>query len=359
MKNQTTFLKKMLSTLVGLGISAFSFVSCEEETATNKNLQVEGIYIVNEGNFLESNGSITLLNPETGDKIDNYFNRQNGRFPGDVVQDLAFAGDKGFIVVNNSKRVEVVDKDNFSELDVIPQLSYPRQFMQVNNNYGYLTNGSSADSTNGHVFKIDLDNHTIADTIEVGRGPESMMMAGSRVYVANSGGFIAGNTVSIIDPANDQVVKTITVGDMPTDMVEDKNGDIWVMCKGLTSFLPEGPTNASLVKIDGESHSTTSFDLGKSASHGLYLLSVSPNKNHVYFVGKDGIYRMSIDATKLPGEPVIGRAPYGLDINPENGRIYCLEPGNGTKGYAFRYDSEHQLIDSVQVGYSPNAVVFE
>ena len=359
MKYKNTILKKTMLIFFSIGALALSFTSCEEDGNNKNTPDVEGIYIVNEGIFGSGNGSITLLDPETGEKIDNYFKYQNNRFPGDVVQDLAFSGQKGFIVANNSKKVEVVDADDFTSENVIPDLSYPRQMLAISQDYAYLTNGSSADQSIGHVLKIDLNHYTIADSIEVGKGPESLIQVNNAVYVSNSGGHSADNTVSVIDTETDQVVETISVGDIPTDLVKDQNDDVWVFCKGLGTWQDNGPTNSSLVKIDSDTYQTTSFDLGKISSFGNYLLDVSPNKDQLYFVGVNGVYQMAVDAEQIPEEPVIGKIPYGLGVNPENGNIFCLTSAYQTKGFAFRYDQQHQLIDSVQVGYSPNAIVFE
>ena len=68
---------------------------------------------------------------------------------------------------------------------------------------------------------------------------------------------------------------------------------------------------------------------------------------------------MNINDSSAPGQPVIDKLPYGLDVNPANGDIYCLTTAAQSKGKAYRYDENHNLLDSVQVGYSPNAVVFE
>ena len=355
MNDTVSYLKRNTLTLLLIGIMSFTFTSCEEEGNGDETPDIDGIYIVNEGMFGHNNGSITLLDPESGEKFDNYFKSINDRSPGDVVQDLAFSDDRGFIVVNNSQKVLIVSKDEFTTLDVIPELTYPRQLMVLNNDFAYLTNGSGQ----GHVLKIDLNSNTIGDSIEVGIGPESMARVNDLVYVTNAGGYSTDNTVSVIDTRSDEVVETIEVGDVPTDIAKDKNNNLWVFCKGLADYHTGGPTNSSLVRIDTEDHQTTSFDLGKVGSYGNYLLAVSPNKDQLYFVGSTGIYQMGIDDEQVPGEPVIERLPYGLDVNPENGNIYCLISRYQSKGFAFRYDNTHSLIDSVQVGYGPNAIVFE
>src|SRR6056297_3295490 len=189
MKTKNVKSKITKSLIAGLiAILPLSFISCEEDENDDQ-INIEGIYVVNEGNFGSNNGSITLINPDEKETIQNYFSKNNNWSLGDVVQDLSFYEDKGFIVVNNSQKVEVVDKETFESLGVIEGLSYPRQFLGINDNKGYLTNGSSATGENGNVLVIDVSEYLVIDTIEAGKGPESMVKYENNVYVTNSGGY--------------------------------------------------------------------------------------------------------------------------------------------------------------------------
>ena len=356
-----TFSKLRTTLLLSfIGMLPFTFTSCEDNGGEEDEIQVEGIYIVNEGQFNNNNGSITLFEQDSGKVINNYFEKKNnGRTPGDIVQDLAFSDTRGYVVVNNSKKMEIVDKNTFEAVDVMNSLSYPRQFLPVDRNKGYLTNGSSADSSRGHVLVIDLNEHVITDSIEVGRGPESMIKVDNQVFVTNSGGFKRDNTVSVIDVTSDEVTETVEVDYIPTDLVKDKNNDVWVFCKGLNAYQTGGPTPSKLVKIGSDDYQTKNYELGEIPSYGNYLLAIGPEEETLYFVGETGVYEMNISDSQIPSNPVIDKVPYGLGVNPENGNIYCLTTNMQTKGYAYRFTPEYQLKDSIQVGYNPNAVVFE
>lgn len=359
MRNNTSSTFRMLA-LLTLGVLSLTFSSCQDDQDDNEQIKVDGIYIVNEGQFGNNNGSITLMDPETGDVIHNYFaDNNNGRSPGDVVQDLSFSRDMAYIVSNNSKTLAVIDKESFEQKDEVPAINYPRQFMVVNQDKGYLTNGSSADSSRGHILIIDLNDHSIADSIEVGRGPESMVKADNKVFVTNSGGWKIDNTVTVIDISSDEVIQTVEVGDIPTDMVVDKNNNVWVFCKGLSQWSSGGPTDSKLMKINADNFNTSMINTGKTSTGGYYPLAIGPNREMLYFVGKSGIYKMNISDSEAPNEPIIDRIAYGLDVNPENGTIYCLTTDFQTKGFVYRYDQEYSLKDSIQVGYNPNAVVFK
>jgi len=358
MKTKNVRRKITKSLIVGLiATLPLSFISCEENDNDDQ-INIEGIYVVNEGNYDSNDGSITLINPDEQATVQNYFSSNNDWSLGDVVQDLSFYEDKGFIVVNNSQKVEIVKKETFESIGVIEGLSYPRQFLGINDNKGYLTNGSSATGGNGNVLVIDMAEYTVIDTIEVGKGPESMIKHENNVYVTNSGGYSADKTVSVINTDNDEVTKTIDIKDIPTDIVKDANDNLWVFCKGLGSWQEGGPTNSYLIKINTSDNSTTEYDIGKVTSYGSYLLATGPDNESIYYTGADGIYKMEINANSIPETPFIETIPYGLDVNPENGNIYCMVSGESS-GYAVRYDNESNLIDSTKVGINPNAAVFE
>ena len=355
-----TFAKLGTTLLLALiGLLPLTFTSCEDDETNEDEIQVEGIYIVNEGQFRANNGSITLMEPDSNKIYPNYFEDINTRTPGDVVQDLSFSQDNGFIVVNNTQKIEIVDKESFETVNVIKPLSYPRQFLPIDQDKGYVTNGSSVDSSRAHILVIDLNQYIITDSIEVGRGPESMAKVNNKVFVTNSGGHKTDNTVNVIDASSNEVIETVEVGDIPTDIVKDKNDDVWVICKGRAGYQTGGPTPSKLVKISSGDYTTTRYDIDKISSFGNYLLDIDSNKETLYFAGEKGIYEMNISDSEAPTEPVIDRIPYGLNVNPENDNIYCLTTGGESKGYVYRYDQEYQIIDSAQVGYNPNAVVFD
>ena len=248
-----------------------SFTGCEENK--DDEIQLEGIYIVNEGQFNNNNGSISLLDPETNAVSQNYFQQQNSRSLGDIVQDLSFYKDRGFIVVNNSKKIEIVDKQSFETIGVIGNLSYPRQFEAISDSKGYLTNGTSANGENGHVLVTDLENYTVIDSIEVGKGPESLIKLDNKVFVTNAGGYSVGNTISVINTSTDKVVETIEVANVPSDIVKDKNNNIWVYCKGDLNWDTYNYENAKIIKINADNYETQDFSIGTLTSFGNYNLS--------------------------------------------------------------------------------------
>jgi len=322
---------------------------------------LHGVFITNEGGFMNNNGSISYYDIDSGKVTNNLFQIINGYGPGDIVQSFGVAGNKGFIVVNNSQKVEVVDMESFESLGTITGVDYPRYFIGIDNDKGYLSNGKSA----GKVYVIDLVTLKLTDSIDVGNGPENIVKSGNYVFVANSGGWTNDSTVSVIDVTTDQVIETIHVGDNPTDMVVDKNGDIWVLCKGKVVYDQNwnitDETDSKLVKINGSNRSVEeTFVVGQTGDFfNPNRLAISHDGQNIFFGEASGIYRMNIADSNVPTSVFIAKQYYGLDIDPDNGTIYCLKAnGFDANGMVYMYNSNGILTDSLEVGIAPNGATF-
>jgi YVTN family beta-propeller protein len=336
-------------------------MSCSEEENKPKDTGfLHGLYIVNEGNFMSNNGSISYYNPDSARLVNTLFQTVNQRILGDVVQSFGVADDKGFIVVNNSQKVEVVDMETFVSIGTITGTDYPRYFLKISKSKGYLTNGAFA----GHVIVIDLNTLSVVKTIAVGYGPENLVRWNDKVFVANSGGWTHDNKISVIDVDADVVTDSIQVGDNPIDLAADKNGNIWVLCKGNVVYdqgwniIDETDSQIHVINSDDLSI-LKSFSIGQTGDFfNPVRLACSHDGNVIYYLEADGIYKMDIGDTNPPGSPFIARSFYGLDVDQNNGTIYGLSANNfTTDGYLFRYTTSGILIDSLKVGIGPNSVV--
>lgn len=341
-------------------ILQFSY-SCSKEKQVNGDTGfAHGVFIVNEGAYNSNNGSISHYDKKSSMVSPHIFATVNGRSPGDVVQSFAVIGDMGFIVVNNSQKVEVVDLESFDSLGTILGVDYPRYILGVSDNKAYLSDGN----LEGYVWVIDLSSLMITDRISVGQGPETLLKSGDHVFVANSGGWDRDNTVSVIDIQTDEVSNSIKVGMGPTDLVRDVNGDIWVFCNGFFSFdqkwnliVEDFPR---LIRIDGTSFSITA-DHEIITTGGFFSpnrLAVSMDGNSLYFLELGGIYKMNIADSEPPLSPFIPGSYYGIDVDPANGDIYALPVIFNANGNASVYSNDGNLIHSFEVGIGPNAAVF-
>lgn len=352
--------------LTGFILIPVLFISCQKENIDNQLTAglLHGAFISNEGLYGAGNGSVTYFNSDSDKVTSNLYYQANGHQAGDVVQSFCVFGNKGFLAVNNSGKLEVLDMNTFKTLGVVAA-TYPRYFLPVDSTKGYLTNGIY-----GGVYVVDLKNYKITNTIAVGAEPENLIRVGNYVYVAN-GNYGNDNTVSVIDISTDKVVKTITVDDGTVNFVADANNNVWVLCEGKVVY------DASWTKIINETDSklvcltnnqiSKSFVIGHTGDgFNPVSIAISQDKKTVYFAEKDGIYQMPVSSTTVPSKPFISTSttsysfePGTVGVNPANGDIYVLQVTSYVaNGKAYVFNKSGVLKTSFDTGIIPNGVTF-
>jgi YVTN family beta-propeller protein len=342
-----------------------SFLSCEKsDTKTKPEGYSQGVYIVNEGSFQASNGSISYFDPSRNLIVNGIFEAANNRTAGDVVQSIAVVNDStAYIVVNGSGKVEIVRVKDFKAIAPPIPVFYPRYFLQVSESKGYLTGGSMQ----GWIYIINLAEKTVADSMEVGYGPENMVMLNDQVFVVNSGGWGVDSTVSVINSNTDEVTRQIRVGKVPLDLALDANNKLWVYCKGYALYNWDPPydliseTDALLQKVDGETGNILwQQAVGKAGDYTATppKMAVSKAGTKLYYLRPDGVYAISTGQPELSSTPLIAGSFYGIEVNPDDDNIYVFESSFSGNGSLKIYDPKGNPVAQGTVGIAPNGAVF-
>src|SRR5215207_7008422 len=108
-----TFIRKFV-VLAALA-AVFALQSCSDDPQPLAPGQA-GFYIVNEGLFGHSTTSISYYDRASNTVTNDVFAITNGRILGDQSQSMTVIGDKGYIVVQNSKKIEVINANDFSSI---------------------------------------------------------------------------------------------------------------------------------------------------------------------------------------------------------------------------------------------------
>ncbi len=353
------------SYLIAFLTAATLFTSCDEEIdepTIPVVINTTGVFVMNEGTFGSGNSSISFLNVITNQMSNNVFESINGFPLGDVGQSMTIHRGIGYLVVNNSQKIEVVNATDFTSIATITGFQSPRHMVGVGSK-GYV-----CDWFANAVVIVDLNSNTITGSIPVGNGPEKAVVAGTKLFVVNVGGFGSDSTVSVIDLNTDQVINTITVGVNPNSIVLDPIGKLWILCGGSTGPDYVGgtadDTKGSLWKIN-----SFNYDVEKQLNMGQFdhPVKLQLNKNTsdlFYLLGNDGytgkIIRTNIVQPQVSTIPYINRSFYGLGIDVNSGIIYgAYVPGFSQNGYVLRYNTSAVLIDSLETGIAPNGFTFQ
>ena len=77
------------------------------------------VVVLNEGNFMFGNGSVSVIDNSIEQVSNEAFKQANGYPLGDVPQSLMVHDSLGYIIVNNSGKIEVVDWADFKSVKTI------------------------------------------------------------------------------------------------------------------------------------------------------------------------------------------------------------------------------------------------
>ena len=330
------------------------FVSCDNNDAVPRGKYATGVFVVNEGNFNEADGSIDFLS-STNERSAGIYGSENDVTTSGVFQSLYFNQDRAYLIDQVGNRVTVVKAETFKHIEFWENdMSTPR-YITVANNKAYISNWGPFDQNfdlpNSFVLVIDLESGETLKKITTDKGSEGIISFGGNVYVANS----YSNTIQVINTDSDEVDSSFEVAFAPTSFAEDKNGKFWV----LSSHWLEG-AHLSLVDLAMEQVFKSFPVAGSSKS-----LNINGAGDKVYYLstpfGSDAsVYMVDIDATEAPSEPVLSAANlYGLGVDPSNGELY-LANHNGFQGNGsiVRTNSAGEEQESYSAGRAPNGFVF-
>lgn len=341
----------------------FTFTSCEKDdpeppiTTLIPPSYTNGVFITNEGPFGSGSGTVSFYSRSNATVSNDIFDAVNLYPLGNIVQSMEIFNGKGYIVVNNAGKVEVVDATSFSSKGVITGLTSPRYFLGINNDKGYVSEWGAA-GVAGAIKVIDLNTKMVTSTIATGKGAEQMVMTGNNVYVACGGGYDNDSVVTVINATTNAIVKSINVGANPSGLKVDANGNVWVLCSGKSDVSYNYITNTGkLVRIDA---SADTVDLILPFALKPSNMVINGAKTVLYYSSGGKIYAHSSSASTLSSTVVINRGFYSLGIDPTNDYFYGSDAGDYTSnGKVLRYNATGVVVDSFTVGVIPGNFCFQ
>ncbi len=336
------------------------FFSCEKDDKKEGPPSTEGysngVFIVNEGLFNSGTGTVSFVKRGSTDVQQKIYQKANNEIPiGNIVQSMNIIDEKAFILVNNSDKVEIVDRADFIKVKTLENIPYPAYIVQADGNKAYIS------SWDNKLLILSLDNLEIAGEINTGKGPTKMLKVNNKIWVLNQGGFGVDSTISVIDISADQLAHTIPVYPRPTGIQEDKNGNIWVMCSG-RGVWQGGDSEGHLICIDPNDYAILKdFGFPVSTKHPEKLITNSEG-DILYYNYPDGIYKFEVSSGNLETEAFIPHTGifYGLACDKSENVIYSSDPLDYVQnGLVFRFNANSgEIINSFNAGVIPGEFCF-
>ena len=295
-------------------------------------------------------------NNKNNEVIQDIFGKSNNRSLGDVAESMTITGSLGYVVMNNSNKIEVVSLKDFKSLKTISGLHSPRFLTVIDSNKAYVTNMQN------FISIINLKTNTVTKTIQTTSWTENLVQYDKYMLVTSIGILNKPSSqrkaqILVIDITTDLIIDSIQSGKEPIGIVIDKKQKAWVLCSGGYDYF-EAP---SLLRINPELRIVEKVFTFPDPRDIPSRLCINPAGDTIYYL-KGGVYQMPVASAVLPDKPVInpdGRLFYGLNIHPTTGRIYVSDAKDYVQnGTAYQYSVSGTLIKQYSTGRIPGSFCF-
>jgi YVTN family beta-propeller protein len=356
-------MKKIKFSFLAVALIALA-VSCKKNDAsTVLPLVTNGVYVLNQGNYGHNNTTFTYYDFATAIATTDYYKDVNQSSLGDGGSDFIVYGGKIYIVMNSSGNVTVANAHTAKLIDTVSFIigginKQPENIVAYGNNV-------FVSSTDGTVAVIDTATLAITKEIIVGTNPAQMVVAGSNLYVSNTGAiaaftsYIYDSTLSVINLSTLTETTKIKVGMNPGALVTDNAGNVYVACAG--DYTPANPALLAKVSIATNSVVFTADTAVYSMRYYNNLLYVTPA------YGSTAASLRALNTTDFSAvhpsfitDGTVITAAYGLDIDPSNGDVYvddARDYKSSGEVYCFDQTGKKKLSFTVAPGISPCKVV--
>jgi YVTN family beta-propeller protein len=351
---------KSYKTIIAGLVLLSSCVKDKPQPASNTAGASGSTYIVCEGNFGNGNGTLYSYDRLKDTAYGDIYKQVNNQSLGDVFQSMVRIGDRFFLCINNSDKIVVLNAADKKQVGTI-SIHKPRYILPISDTKAYVSA-----LYDDKVYIINPQTLQVTGEIPLpARNPEGMCLYNNEAIVCTWD--TLSNSIYTIDIASDKVIKTIKVGgSAPQSALLDKQQMLWVL-----SGNKEKKRTAAITRVDpstGAILTTFQFSADVDALKPVF----NKTKDTLYFIEVDykgktannGIYRMPIDATILPAEPLIAAKQYqyfwALGIEPATGHLLVGDPkGFIQKGSVLVYRQDGTLRKTLAVGLGPGFFYFD
>lgn len=323
----------------------FALTACdssESDKPLPKGDYENGYFISNEGNFGSPNASVTFVSEDLNFTENAIYKTVNGQNLGDVLQSIAFDDDYAYLILNNSNKIEVVNRYTFKSIHTITEdVGLPR-FALVENGKLYVTNSDTQSVNIYNTTDFGLDN-----SIEIGAAVEQLEEDNGFLYVQNAA-FGSGNSISVIDLNDNSIVKTITTGDGLNSIALDDDVLYALHSSGITKintnsneiiadiYYEEGLENTSKIQVSDEA---------------------------IYFIAGANIYKYDKNVATLANTPLVNTnvndaswfIGYGFSVIDDK-LFYTDVKGFSENSEVLVYDTAGNLLKTLSAGIGASGV---
>ncbi|MDZ7737850.1 MAG: YncE family protein [Bacteroidales bacterium] len=261
-----------------------------------------GLFIVNEGNFMYNNASLSYYDTESRKVYNDIFFNTNGLPLGDVASSMTIKDGLAWIVLNNSGKINIMNTSSFEYTGKVTGLTSPRHIHFISDSKAYVS-----DLYAQAITIVDPRSKEISGYIDVsnnaspyGQHPTEQMVSYGRYVFVSCWSY--DNKILVIDSNTDKLIDSIEVLIQPRSMVIDRFSKIWVLSDGGYEGSPYGYEAPGLIKIDAELRTVEQvwrFETGDNPAS----LALNGGSDTLFYINRH-VYRMPVHETQAAARTV-------------------------------------------------------
>jgi hypothetical protein len=331
-----------------------------------------GVYVLNAGNFLDNNGTVSWLSRDSKTAQNDLFMIQNKRPLTGLVQGYAEVGGTGLILVDNSSagldKVELVTANTLRSLGTLraPDIENPRQAVRISDTKAYISCYGATGSTDyfispGYIAVVNLTTNSVTKKIALPKGAEDITVVGTEAFVGTAD-YSGSKTISVINTQTDLLTQSINVPVEVNRLELDANNKLWgISGSNVLRLDPATKTIEATLRVGPAGSPKRPGNLTPTADRRAFYFTYSFYDAADNYKLKGELYRFNItDATIATATPVVARVFSGLGFDAKSGTLYAgVTPSFKQAGYVLRYQPTGQVIDSVKVDVAPSGFWFK
>ena len=305
--------------------------------------------IICEGNYMWNNARFDVYGIDSQRYYANVFETVNKMPLGDVLQSGYYSGNYIWLVVNNSGKILALDRKTMKIVKTRGGLKSPRyilpfgRFVLVsdlqNNAVSVLDSGSLKTIYEFKVLTGNLPSYRSGWT-------EQIAVWNNEIVTACYDGYLM-----FISPQKMSSTKIVADTGCQNLVVDSKNR-LWALSSvgGLASLVAYNSDRTESKRFN--------FPLGST----VHRLCFSPLTNQLYFIYKNEVCQLSIDAQDLSEINVVYSEAlncYGLGFDSRTGYLYIADARDYvSNGIMTILNEKKEVIQSYQTGIIPSGFVF-
>ena len=346
---------KALLCVVVLG----TFTACSDDDNNNFSVDPDpltsspGAYILNTGGWGANNASLQYYDFSDSTISTDLFATQNGYGMGDLAQDMVEYGSKIYIALNNSAKVEVLDRTGKVIQTIHPTNAAGEAvkpcYLEAYAGAVYFTNYG------GLISRIDTTSLTVTGSVAVGAYPEGLTAANGKLY-ANISGYGSGTKVAVVDVASFTKIKDLDVVINPyTQSLTADDGYVYFVSSG---NYPDSKSTESEAVYSTLQRIDPSTDVVTTVTNASYIANRGTKMYCIYsesnLPARYSIFELDLTTgVKKELTEIMSKVPSAstIDVNPLNGDIYVANTSYSAPNVMYVFNSDGTFKTSFQCGY--------